>query len=346
MTLEEAKQQILACIGKSRRCNLVTPNASFLRLSRSDAEFRDAALASDLSVIDGMPLVWLARMLGAAVPDEVCGSDLGAELMAHPGGQFSAFFFGATPEIGQRLRKRLDETPRSLHCAGVLSPGFGSVNSMSEGRIFDTINQAHPDLLIVSIGAHKGVVWLNRNEHQLRTPIVCNLGATIHFMAGTVKRAPTFFRRHGLEWLWRIKEEPALYTRYARDLATLMSVLVGQILPCLLHAAFRKPSATALAQAQLRHHRWGTTEILEFAGDWTKDNLAPVRAALTAATRKASDLVIVLDGVTFVDAAFFSRNSRCLWIPTTNSPRVSAEGVQSAHQEPDPDAWLRIPAPG
>ena len=227
--------------------------------------------------------------------------------MAHPGGQFSAFFFGATLEIGQRLRKRLDETPRSLHCAGVLSPGFGSVDSMSEGRIFDTINQAHPDLLIVSIGAHKGVVWLNRNEHQLRTPIVCNLGATIHFMAGTVKRAPTFFRRHGLEWLWRIKEEPALYTRYARDLATLMSVLVGQILPCLLHAAFRKPSATALAQAQLRHHRWGTTEILEFAGDWTKDNLAPVRAALTAATRKASDLVIVLDGVTFVDAAFLGQ---------------------------------------
>jgi hypothetical protein len=64
---------------------------------------------------------------------------------------------------------------------------------------------------------------------------------------------------------WRIKEEPTLYTRYARDLATLMSVLVGQVLPCLLQAAFRKPSATDVAQAQLRHHRWGATEILEFA---------------------------------------------------------------------------------
>jgi N-acetylglucosaminyldiphosphoundecaprenol N-acetyl-beta-D-mannosaminyltransferase len=307
VTLEEATQRILACIGESRRCNLVTPNASFLRLSRSDPEFRDAALGSDLSVIDGMPLVWLARMLGIAVPDRVCGSDLGAALMAHPGGQFNAFFFGATPELGQHLRKRFDERPCSLQCAGVLSPGFGSVNTMSEGRIFDTINQAHPDLLIVSIGARKGVVWLNRNEHRLTMPIVCNLGATINFMAGTVKRAPAFFRRHGLEWLWRIKEEPTLYTRYARDLATLMSVLVGQVLPCLLQAAFRKPSATDVAQAQLRHHRWGATEILEFAGAWTKDNLAPVRAALTAATRKASDLVIVLDDVTFVDAAFLGQ---------------------------------------
>jgi N-acetylglucosaminyldiphosphoundecaprenol N-acetyl-beta-D-mannosaminyltransferase len=307
VTLEEAKQRVLACIRESRRCNLVTPNASFLRMSRSDPEFRDAALASDLSVTDGMPLVWLARMLGTTVPDRVCGSDLGTALMAHPEEQFSAFFFGATTEIGQHLRKRLDERPCSLRCAGVLTPGFGSVDSMSQARIFDTINRANPDLLIVSIGAHKGVLWLNRNEHLLTMPIVCNLGATIHFMAGTVKRAPAFFRRHGLEWLWRIKEEPALCTRYARDLATLVFVLVAQVLPNLLQAAFRKPSAARLAQARLKHHQWGSTEILEFAGDWTKDNLAPVRAALTEATRRASDLVITLDGVTFVDAAFLGQ---------------------------------------
>lgn len=307
VTLEQAKQRILASIRESRRCNLVTPNASFLRLSRSDPEFRDAVLASDLSVIDGMPLVWCARMLGTAVPDRVCGSDLGAALMADPDEQFSAFFFGATTEVGQRLRQRLDERPCSLRCAGVLSPGFGSVESMSHARTFDTINRAHPDLLIVSIGAQKGVLWLNRNEHRLTPPVVCNLGATIHFMAGTVKRAPAFFRRHGLEWLWRIKEEPALCTRYARDLATLISVMIGQILPSLVQAALRQPSAERLARARLRHHHWGGTEILEFVGDFTKDNLAPVRAALTKATRNACDLAIVLDGVTFVDAAFLGQ---------------------------------------
>jgi N-acetylglucosaminyldiphosphoundecaprenol N-acetyl-beta-D-mannosaminyltransferase len=254
-----------------------------------------------------MPLVWFARMLGIAVPNRVCGSDLGAALMAHPGEQFSAFFFGATTEIGQRVRKRLDERPCSLRCAGVLSPGFGSIESMSHPRILDTINQANPDLLIVSIGARKGVLWLNRNEHLLTMPIICNLGATIHFMAGTVKRAPAFFRRHGLEWLWRIKEEPTLWTRYALDLTTLISVLVGQVLPYLLQVAFYRPSATQLAQARLQHRRRGATEILELVGDWTKDNLAPVRAALTEATRNASHLVIVLDGVTFVDAAFLGQ---------------------------------------
>jgi N-acetylglucosaminyldiphosphoundecaprenol N-acetyl-beta-D-mannosaminyltransferase len=307
VTLEEAKQRVLACVRESRRCNLVTPNASFLRLSRSDPEFRDAVLASDLSLIDGMPLVWSARMLGVAVPDRVCGSDLCAALMAHPGRQLNAFFFGATAEIGQCLHQRLDERASSLQCAGVLCPGFGSVESMSDRRTIETINRATPDLLILSIGARKGVVWLYRNEHLLTAPVVCNLGATIHFIAGTVKRAPVFFRRHGLEWLWRIKEEPTLCTRYARDLATLISVLIGQVLPYLLQRAFLRSSATQLTEARLRHYRRGAAEILELAGDWTNDNLAPLRAALTEATRHPSDLVIYLDDVTLVDAAFLGQ---------------------------------------
>jgi N-acetylglucosaminyldiphosphoundecaprenol N-acetyl-beta-D-mannosaminyltransferase len=276
-------------------------------LSRSYPEFRDAVLAGDLSVIDGTPLVWLARLIGIAVPERVCGCDLYAALMAHPGEQFSAFFFGATDEIGQRVRKRLDESPSSLRCAGVLSPGFGSVESMSDPRILKTINRASPDLLIVSIGARKGVLWLNRNEQLLAAPIICNLGATIHFIAGTVKRAPVFLRHHGLEWLWRIKEEPALFARYAFDLATLISVLAGQILPYLLQRPFYKPSATQLAEARLHRYRRGAAEIIEFVGDWTKDNLAPVREAMTEATRCESDLVIDLDDLTFADAAFLGQ---------------------------------------
>src|SRR5258708_19548396 len=114
---------------------------------------------------------------------------------------------------------------------------------MSDPRIFDIINQASPDLLVVSIGARKGLLWLNRNEHLLSSPVICNLGATIHFAAGSVKRAPVFFQHHGLEWLWRIKEEPELWRRYALDLTTLISVLVGQILPCLVNQALHQPSA-------------------------------------------------------------------------------------------------------
>jgi N-acetylglucosaminyldiphosphoundecaprenol N-acetyl-beta-D-mannosaminyltransferase len=307
VSIEQAKQKLVTCMREGRRCNLVTPNANFLRLIRSDPGFRDAALASDLSVIDGMPLVWLARALGVAVPDRVCGSDLCAALMADTTGPFRAFFFGATDEIGHHVRKRLDGAATGLQLAGVYAPGFGSIDGMSDPAVLDRINRAQPDLLVVSIGARKGVLWLTRNEHLVSTPLICNLGATINFIAGTVKRAPAAFRRYGLEWLWRMKEEPALWSRYALDLATLVSVLLTQVLPCVVQRALHRPSPGRLAAAQLRHHRSGTTEVLRFDGAWTSRNLAEVRAALTAATRTGRSLLIDLDRVTFADAAFMGQ---------------------------------------
>lgn len=307
VTMEQAMQRIIASIKEGRRCNIATPNANFLRMSRSDPNFRDAVLASDLSVIDGMPLVWFARALGIAVPHRICGSDLFDALMRRTSDRIGAFFFGATDDIGRRVRERLDEGTSGVRCTGVYSPGFGSVESMSDPGIIDTINQASPDLLIVSVGARKGLLWLNRNEHLLSSPVICNLGATINFVAGSVKRANIFFQRHGIEWLWRIKEEPALWKRYALDLTTLISVLVGQILPCLVMRALYKPSATEPSAPRLLHYHGRTAEVLRFSGTWTEDNLAPARAALTAATQKASNLVLDLDGVTFVDAAFLGQ---------------------------------------
>src|SRR5690349_19607317 len=110
VTIEQAKQKLVTCMREGRRCNLTTPNANFLRLIRSDPSFRDSLLASDLSIIDGTPLVWFARALGIAVPGRVCGSDLCAALMAEKKGQFRTFFFGATEEIGRRVRHRLETT--------------------------------------------------------------------------------------------------------------------------------------------------------------------------------------------------------------------------------------------
>jgi len=302
--MEQAIQKITASIKEGRRCNIATPNANFLRMIRSDPDFRDAVLASDLSVIDGMPLVWFARALGIAGPHRVSGSDLFDALMRRTSDRISVFFFGATDDIGRRVRQRLDQSTSGVRCAGVYSPGFGTVESMSDPGIFDVINQASPDLLVVSVGARKGLLWLNRNEHLLSSPVICNLGATIDFVAGNVKRAPVFFRRHGLEWLWRIKEEPTLWRRYALDLTTLISVLVGQILPNLAKHALRTLSVTQPSPPRLQHYHDGTAEVLKFSGAWTKDNLAPARSGLAAATQRPGNLVLDFEGVTFVDAAF------------------------------------------
>lgn len=304
VTMEQATQNVIASIKEGRRCNIVTPNAHFLRMIRSDPDFRDAVLASDLSIIDGMPLVWFARALGIASAHRVSGSDLFDALRRRTSDRIRAFFFGATDDIGQCVRERLDESRSGVRCTGVYSPGFGTVESMSSPEILHIINQASPDLLVVSVGVRKGLLWLNRNEHLLSCPVICNLGATIHFVAGSVKRAPVSFQRHGLEWLWRIKEEPTLWKRYALDLTTLISVLVSQILPYLIKHALHKLSVTESAAPRVQHYRDGAAEVLKFSGAWTKDDLTPARLALTAATEGGSDLVLDLGSVTFVDTAF------------------------------------------
>jgi N-acetylglucosaminyldiphosphoundecaprenol N-acetyl-beta-D-mannosaminyltransferase len=302
VTMEQATEIVVSSVREARRCNVATPNANFLRMIRSDPDFRDAVLASDLCLMDGMPLVWLARALGIAAPRRVAGSDLFDVLMRRSSGQISAFFLGGTDDVGRRLRERLNGNSLGVRCAGAYSPGFGDVDSMSGPEVIESINSSAADLLVVSIGANKGILWLSRNGHQLSIPVICNLGATINFAAGSLKRAPVFFRRYGLEWLWRIIKEPALSRRYACDLGTLAAVLARQVLPCLFGRALH--SLSIKQPGVMLHHYEGTTEVLTFSGAWTKDNLAPVRAALAAATRRASDLALDIEGVTFVDPAF------------------------------------------
>ena len=84
---------------------------------------------------------------------------------------------------------------------------------------------------MAALGSIKGQLWLHRNHRRLRIPLRAHLGATIHFQAGTVKRAPYTFQKLGLEWLWRIKEEPYLWKRYFHDGSVLLNLLLTRVLP-------------------------------------------------------------------------------------------------------------------
>ena len=102
---------------------------------------------------------------------------------------------------------------------------------MSRDDIIDKINSSDADFLVASLGAKKGQSWLQRNHHRLLIPVRAHLGAAINFQAGTVRRAPPIMRKFGLEWLWRIKEEPYLWRRYWNDGSVLLRLLLTRVLP-------------------------------------------------------------------------------------------------------------------
>ena len=209
-----------------------TPNLHFLVNCHRDSEFRDSLLMSNLCPADGMPIVWIARLLGIPIKHRVAGSDIFEALKAQrPKCPLKVFLFGSTESVAAAAARTLNANLAAMSCVGWTCPGFDSVDALSADHFIDKINSSNADFLVVALGAKKGQLWLERNCHRLRIPIRAHLGAAINFQAGTVARAPEIMQRLGLEWLWRIKEEPYLWRRYLYDGLALIRLMLTHIMP-------------------------------------------------------------------------------------------------------------------
>lgn len=224
---------INAAAAEARPFVISTPNLNFLVNSLVDPVFANSLLLSNLCPPDGIPIVWIARLIGVPIKKRVAGSDIFEALKAFPRaeGPLKIFLFGGTEEAAAAASRRLNQGSMGLTCVGWACPGFGTMDDLSQDQFFDQINASNADFLVAALGAQKGQLWLQRNHDRLRIPIRAHLGATINFQAGLVRRAPRAVQKLGLEWLWRIKEEPYLWRRYWRDGVVLLRLLVSRVLP-------------------------------------------------------------------------------------------------------------------
>ena len=221
-----AAERLCVAMRDRRQLFLSTPNLNFLVAAQRDAAFRASVEASDLSVADGMPVLWLARLQGTPLPERVAGSTLfdelrrgvGQEVLGRP---VKVYFFGGPPGVAQQACEVLNAEQAAgqgyMLGVGAQCPGFGLVADMSAPEAIEAINASGADFLVVALGAQKGQAWIMHNLPQLTVPVVSHLGAVVNFVAGTVRRAPLAWQRLGLEWLWRIRQEPQLFKRYWGD---------------------------------------------------------------------------------------------------------------------------------
>lgn len=230
-----------AAAGRSP-CFLSTPNLNFLMGCLGDAAFRDSVIHSDLSIADGMPLVWMARLLDIPLCERVAGSGLFEVLRREPSveGPMKVYFFGGPDGVAEQSCRVLNAESSGVRCVGFDCPGFGSVEDMSDAATIERINASGADFLLVALGARKGQAWIERNRARISVPVISHLGAVVNFVAGSVSRAPVWMQRSGLEWLWRIKEEPALWKRYWLDGIALVRLLMTCILPYALWRRLRR----------------------------------------------------------------------------------------------------------
>ena len=301
--LDAAEQRIRTAVEQRSPCFLSTPNLNFLIACQSDTSFRNSVINSDLSVADGMPVVWLSRLLGAPIRERVPGSTLFDRLRRGSGAKLAVFFFGGSDGVAEQACRQLTIEDQRLTCAGYASPGYGSVEDMSTEETIQRINANKADILVVALGARKGQAWIERNRHRLDVPVISHLGAVLNFVAGTVARAPAWLQNIGLEWLWRIKEEPELGRRYLVDGLMFLRLLVTRALPYAWYIYRHKHAKRDLESASVEARDTSTEIVIRLVGPWVQENLAPLRDCFAKAARAGKDVRIDLEHVSYLDAS-------------------------------------------
>ena len=299
--------KIRTAAAKRRPFLISTANLNFLATSQVDAEFRTSLLQSELCTADGMPIVWIARLLGIPVRERVAGSDIFEELKLSrdPNSELKVFLFGGAEGVAESACKNLNSRSGGLTCVGSLSPGFASVEEMSVDSIFDHINSSGADFLAAALGAKKGQTWLLRNHDRIKTPVRVHLGATVNFQAGTVQRAPTRVRKLGLEWLWRIKEEPHLWRRYWGDGLVFLRLLLTRVVPLMVIAGWASLKRDKKSQGlNIEKTEDDKTVILSLNGAAVASNIGNITPSLQAAVAVPKDIVINFSNTSHIDARF------------------------------------------
>ena len=283
---------------------LSTPNLNWIVACLTDEEFRRSVMQSDLSIADGMPLVWMARLLGIPLRERIAGSTVFEALRSDASEPISVFFFGGQDGVAEIACQRLNAESSGLNCVGWHFPGFGSVEEMSSDETIATINGSGADFLVVSLGAKKGQAWITRNRDRISVPVISHLGAVVNIVARTASRAPTWMQGSGLEWLWRIKEEPILWRRYFYDGMTFLRLLITHVIPyaCLIHS--RKPTEQELKAAAIDLQDELGETVITLSGAWMHENFQPLRDTFSHSICAGKDVRLELGNVTYVDSAF------------------------------------------
>ena len=304
--LDQTIDLLRRCVDDRTPCFLTTANLNFVVSALGDAAFRQTALRSDLCVADGMPIVWIARLMGVPIRHRVAGADLFERLRVTPrplsGRTIKVYFFGGPPGAAEAAREKIHARAGLLECVGGESPGFGPVEAMSQPAQIERINASGADFLVAAIGAQKGQAWLERNRACLNVPLLSYLGAVVNFEADQVVRAPAWMRHAGLEWAWRTAQEPGLWRRYLRDGLVVGRWVVKAILPWLASSHWKASSGGAAPAASFEVVDSITLATYQLRGAWTHDALPRLRRSIADSLNQGREVQLDLSGVTAIDS--------------------------------------------
>jgi N-acetylglucosaminyldiphosphoundecaprenol N-acetyl-beta-D-mannosaminyltransferase len=218
--------------GKSNLSKVVCiANVHMLIEAHYNPSFGAVLQNADLVPPDGMPLVWMLRFLGAVRQDRVAGIDVleGVCKLAEKNG-VGVYFLGSQDAILDKIKVRLDREFPNLKIAGMTSLPFRPLTDDEDRALIQSLNQSGAGLVFVSLGCPKQEVWMSQHKGQV-SAVMVGLGGALYVYAGIHKRAPKVLRQAGLEWFYRLVQEPQrLWKRYATTIPLFIWLVSKQFL--------------------------------------------------------------------------------------------------------------------
>ena len=213
-----------AIINKELGHTISITNTESMHYAIKTQDHLDYIQNSTFSCCDGVGVVLAGKMLGHDIP-RLHGPDLMMKCCEYGVAQgWRHFFYGGREGVPQLLSKKLTDSFPGLVTAGTYSPPFRPLTAEEDREIVGLINRAKPAILWVGLGLLKQERWIADHRDRLRVPWMIGVGAAFDFHAGTIKRAPVFFQKVGLEWAYRLVFEPRMFVRNIRSAMLLIQV--------------------------------------------------------------------------------------------------------------------------
>ncbi len=211
---------------------IATANLDFVRNARKDPELHKVICDCAMVLPDGYPLVLVSKLLGRPLKGRLTGADLTPELAKLSAAKgYRIFLLGSSDENALKAIEILQEQYPGAQFVGHYSPAAAPLDKMDNEEIVRRVHVARPDILLVAFGNPKQELWIHRNRERLKVPVSIGIGGTLDMIAGTTRRAPIFMQQLGMEWMWRMLQEPKrLAPRYFHDMVALARYLPVEML--------------------------------------------------------------------------------------------------------------------
>jgi len=206
LTMEETLDKLVSFLGEGDNHIIVTPNPEGVMQARRNPDFAQAIKNADLSLADGTGIVLAAKVKRKKIPQRVRGVDTTFALfkrLQKKDDEFTVYFLGGKPGVAEKAKIRMENEYPNMNVVGFHHGYFDD-----DTEIIAAINECSPDILFVCMGMPRAELWATKNR-DINARITMCVGGTLDIIAGEVKLAPPFFRKVGLEWLYRLISQPS-----------------------------------------------------------------------------------------------------------------------------------------